>query len=189
MNIFNAIDAITGARQRTQRRTRGRTDHRITSRTPRHDIYMTCGVCIPAPRYLGITGSNGTWHVPWLSQVGVKILGVDYGGVGSNGRLLPRKSVDGEWSEKLQMKVYPLAQWVRITVRADNGVPKWAELLCVKYEKTHGKAKYWKDKTGIVDRRNWRYADNAHGVPMPMIQAQKDCAEVMTPPDLDKPRR
>ena len=188
-SILDAVDgllspgAAIGQAKPTQKRTGARVDHAIYRNTPRHDIYMVCGVCIPAPRYLNITGSDGTWNVPWLREVGIKVLDFDWGGLGTGGQLMPAHTVTDTWNPEAKNRTRVLAQWVRITVRGDNHVPEWAEMVCMQYEQKVGKAKYYKRKSGIINPRNWSYAKNARGVPIPQQMTQADC-ETMTPPDV-----
>ena len=172
-SILDAVDGLLspgvaiGQAKPASRRTGARVDHAIYANTPRYDIYMVCGVCIPAPRYLGITGSDGNWNVPWLREVGIKVLDVDWGGLGTGGQLMPAHTVTDTWNPEAKNRTRVLAQWVRITVRGDNHVPEWAEMVCMQYEQKVGKAKYYKRKSGIINPRNWRYAKNARGVPIP----------------------
>lgn len=190
-DILRKLDAITGAQNAPKTRTkpatrrngaRGTIDHVITKNTPRHNVYVACPVCIPAPQFLNITGSNGSWDVPWLSRVGVKVLNVDWGGIGMYGQFHPSHAVTDMWNPDIPAHKRPLMleQWVRIEVRADNGVPKWAEFLTVEYARKYKKRlRYITPKGGMLDRRNLRYAENANGIPVPVCHMQPGCS----PPD------
>jgi hypothetical protein len=179
--LTNGLDNATGGKAQTKRTTTtgkrsGKVDHAIYPNTPRHRIYMQCSVCIPAPRWLNITGSKGSYNVPWLSQVGIKVLDFDYGAIMSDGSLQPAYRLMDSWNPDPKYRSpYATAQWVEITVRGDNDVPKWAELLCVKYHQGGGKAHYITPRYGMLDPANMRYALNSDGIPMPAQIRQKGC--------------
>lgn len=180
--MFDWLDSLTGApqtkRTRTQGERSGKVDHTICPDTPRHHIYMQCAVCIPAPRWLNITGSKGNYKVPWLSQVGIKVLDFDYGAVMSDGSFAHAHRLLDSWNPDPTLKgPYATSQWVKITVRGDNHVPTWAELLCVKYHQQGGKAHYITPRNGMLDPANMRYARNSDGIPMPAQIRQKGCRE------------
>lgn len=186
-DILRKLDALTGGAQNAPKPHRkpatrrngvsGTVDHAVTKNTPRYNVYVACPVCIPAPQWLGITGSDGSWDVPWLSRVGVKVLDVEWGGIGAYGVFHPSWVLMDMWNPDIPAHKRPLMveQWVRIEVRADNGVPKWAEFLTVEYAQKHRRLRYIKPRNGMLDKRNLRYARNAQGIPEPVPIVQVGC--------------
>jgi hypothetical protein len=175
--MLDWLDSLFGAKQskRNGRKT-GKVDHAIYPSTPRHKIHMQCAVCIPAPRWLNITGSKGRYNVPWLSQVGIRVLDFNYGAIMSDGSLAPAYRLMDAWNpDPTYRSAFAASQWIEITVRGDNGVPKWAELLCMKYHQQGGKAHYITPKNGMIEPANLRYVHTSNGIPMPAQVRQRGC--------------